>query len=141
MAKKSLTYHIFNDLSTAVSGIAKKVYLDRPKTTESEITDFIVVDLPTVIHNRVKGDMSVMAGCYGVYYVFVKSKDDYTPNMTKQTSLVQSVLDVFPISTSHITATEPTVLMKGEDGYGYHVTTITFKVRTKFNADKITNTN
>lgn len=136
MAKKSLIYHIFNDLATVVSGIAKNVYLDRPKTTDKEITDFIVVDLPTVIHNRVKGDMSVMASCYGVYYIFVKSKTDGTPNMDKQTYLTEQVMNAFPINGQHITASEPTILMKGDDGFGYHVTTITFKLRTKFNANK-----
>lgn len=139
MASKPLIYLIFDDLVAAVNGIAEKTYLDRPKLIAEEVKNFIVVDIPTEIRGRLKGDMDVMAGCYAVYYVFVRSKTNGTPNIGSQTSIVESVLNAFPISTKHITATEPSVLMKGDDGYGFHVTTITFKLRTKFNATRIIN--
>lgn len=136
MANKPLIYYIYNDLVTAVNGIAKKTYLDRPKALAEETTNFIVVDIPDNIRKRFKGDMNFMVGCYGVFHLFVKSKTDGTPNIDTQTRLTDSILNVFPINGIHVTASEPDVLMKGTDGYGYHVTTITYKLRTKFNADK-----
>lgn len=136
MERKPLIYLIYDDLVNAVKGIAKKTFLDRPKNLQEETQNFIVVDIPADIYGRVKGDLTVMAACYGVFYIFVKSKTDGTPNIDSQTRLTDSVLKAFPINGEHITASEPSVLMKGNDGYGYHVTTITFKLRTKFNADK-----
>ena len=69
--------------------------------------------------------------------MFCKAKTDRTLNIGAQSDLTQKVLDVFPINGKHVTATKPTVLMQGEDGYGYQVTQITFKLRTKLNAREI----
>lgn len=137
MERKALLYQIYDDLVKSVNGIARKTYLDRPKNTGSELANFIVIDIPTEIRGRLKGNSDVTAECYGTFSVFCKAKTDRTPNIVTQSSLVQSVLDVFPINKPHVTATRPTVLMQGEDGYGYQVTQITFKLRTKFNARDI----
>ena len=137
MAKKPLLYLILGDLTSAVKGISEKVYLDRPKTTPVEVTNFIVADIPTEVRGRIKGSLGVMADCFGTFTIFCKSKDDGTPAIEKQSDLTQKVLDLFPINGKHITATHPTILMQDADGFGYHVTEITFKLRTKFNAREI----
>lgn len=135
--KKPLTYLIYNDLVTAVKGIGKQTFLSRPKTASDELVNFIVVDIPTEIRGRVKGDFNFTVDCYGTISVFCKAKTDSTPNITMQSELSQKVLDLFPINGKHITASNPRILMQGEDGYGYHVTQITFKLRTKLNAREI----
>ena len=134
MAKsKPLLYNIYQDLVTAAKGIGEGVFLDRPKSGDKDLAKFVVVNVPTTIHNRVKGNLGVMAGCFGLYSVFCKAKTNATLNIGAQSDMVQSILDLFPINGEHISAVEPTVLMRGEDGYGYQVTQISFKIRTKFN--------
>ena len=137
MAGKPLIYLVYSDLVEAVKGIGKKTFLDRPKDTKEELANFIVIDIPTEIRGLVKGNADVTSECYGTYSVFCKAKTDRTLNIGVQSDLTQKVLDVFPINGKHVTATKPTVLMQGEDGYGYQVTQITFKLRTKLNARDI----
>lgn len=137
MAKRPLIYLIYDDLVTAVNGIGEKTFLDRPKNSYEELVNFIVVDLPTELRGRIKGYFDLSIGSYGTISVFCKAKTDRTPNIVMQSELVQKVLDIFPINGKHITASVPRVLMQGEDGYGYHVTEITFKLRTKLNARDI----
>lgn len=137
MAGKPLIYLVYSDLVEAVKVIGKKTFLDRPKDTNEELANFIVIDIPTEIRGLVKGNADVTSECYGTYSVYCKAKTDRTLNIGAQSDLTQKVLDVFPINEKHVTATKPTVLMQGEDGYGYQVTQITFKLRTKLNAREI----
>ena len=138
MTGKPLIYLIYDDLVEAVNGIGKKTFLDRPKNTSEELSDFIVIYLPTELRGRLKGNADVTSDCYGTFSVYCKAKTDRTLNIGVQSALTQKVLDVFPINGKHLTASRPTVLMQGEDGYGYQVTQISFKLRTKLNARKIT---
>lgn len=137
MAKKPLIYLVYNDLVAAVKDIGKKTFLDRPKNVAEELANFVVVDIPTELRGCVKGDFNFSVESYGTFSVFCKAKTDSTPNITMQSELTQKVLDIFPINGKCITASHPTVLMQGEDGYGYHVTQITFKLRSKLNAREI----
>ena len=132
--KKPLIYLIYDDLVSAVNGIGKKTFLDRPKSGSEELANFIVIDLPTELRGMVKGSFDVLADCYGTFYVFCKAKTDATINIGAQSTLIQKVLDVFPINGKHIVATNPSLLMRSEDGYGYQVTQISFALRTKLNA-------
>lgn len=134
MANKPLIYLVYNDLVEAVNGIGKKTFLDRPKNSNEELANFIVIDIPTEIRGLLKGNADVTSECFGTISVFCKAKTDRTLNIVAQSDLTQKVLDVFPINGEHVTATKPTVLMQGEDGYGYQVTQITFRLRTKLNA-------
>ena len=133
----SLVYLIYNDLVGAVKGVGEKTFLYRPKTLKEELTSFVVVDLPTELIGRVKGSIDFSAGCYGTFSVFCKAKTDDTPNIDAQSTLVQNILDLFPINGKHISAASPRVLLQGADGHGYQVTQITFKLRTKINARNI----
>lgn len=135
--KKPLIYLIYSDLVSAVNGIGKKTYLDRPKSVTEELANFIVVDIPTEIRGMVKGSVDFKADCYGTFSVFCKAKTDATINIGSQSELTQKVLDLFPINGKYITASRPRVLMQGEDGYGYQVTQITFSLHTKTNARNI----
>lgn len=132
--KKSLLYCIYDELVAAVDGIGKKTFLDRPHTSDDELENFIVVDIPTELKGQVKGSLNFRVDCYATYSVFCKAKKDGTPNIGVQTDLTQKVIDKFPINGKFITATKPTILMQGKDGFGYHVTQISFKLRTKLNA-------
>lgn len=132
--KQPLVYLIYGDLVKAVKGIGVKTYLGRPEPIGQDIAKFISIDIPTEIRGKVKGSFDTLADCYGTFSVFCKAKTDRTLNIGSQSDLTQKVLDVFPINGENITASKPRVLMQGFDETGYHVTEITFKLRTKFNA-------
>ena len=130
MANDTFLYKVFNDLVNAAKKTGKPAFLERPKTLKSELTDFVVVDIPTEIRQRVKGGLGFRSGAYGMFSVFCKSKTDGTININAQSSLVQQVLDVFPIAGETVEASNPSILISGADGFGYQVTQITFKLRT-----------
>lgn len=134
---KPLVYLIYEDLVKAVDGIGKKTFTYRPKNSSTELVNFVVVGLPTDIYGVFKGSTDVLAECYGTYSVFCKAKTDATVNVGMQSDIVQKVIDLFPINGKHVSASSPRILMQGEDGYGYHVTQITFSLRTKVNARNI----
>jgi len=134
VTKKPLIYLIYNDLVNAVKGIGKKTFLGRPEPIGEDIANFIVIDLPTELRGMVKGSCDTMVDSYGTFSVFCKSKTDRTLNIVSQSELIQKVLDVFPVNGKSVTASNPRVLMQGFDETGYQVTSISFKLRTKFNA-------
>lgn len=139
--KKPLLYLIYSDLTAAVKATGMEVFEGRrPKTAMSEKTHFATVELTTGLRGTVKGPIDVKAQCYGTVSVFCKAKEDGTLNMKMHTALVQSVTDLFPINGAHVTASQPRVLVDGEDGYGFQVTVISFLVKTKFNARNISTT-
>lgn len=128
---KSFLYGIYEDLTGAVEGLSSGVFLGRPDKTSSEMSSFIVVEIPTRIRNIIAGRVDLMAHCYATYTVYCKAKKDHTMKVGAQTDLVQAVIDRFPINGKYIAATRPQILMEGEDGYGYQATKITFSIRTK----------
>lgn len=127
----TMIYRIYNDLVAALKPLGKKVFLDRPKTLAREQHDFIVVSVATGVHSMIKGGINVYSDCYGTFTVFCKAKSDGTLNIGAQSELVQQVIDLFPIVGASISAVNPTILMQGEDGYGFHATQITFRIRYK----------
>lgn len=131
MEEKSFIFRIYEDLVNAVSALGKPVYLGRPKNLKEEVAAFIVVNLPTQLRTTVHGGFGSFTECFGTFAVFAKAKPDGTMNVNAQTELAQSVIDLFPIVGAHIDAVEPSVLVQDSDGYGYFVTMITYKVRTK----------
>ena len=134
MAKKALIYLIYDDLVSAVKGIASKTSLGRPEPIGSDVASLIVIDIPTEIRSRIKGSYDMAVDCYATFDIFCKSKSDRTLNIGSQSNLTQKVLDVFPINGKAVIASNPTVLLKGFDDTGYQVTSISFKLRTKLNA-------
>lgn len=130
MANDTFLYKVFNDLVNAAKKTGKPVYLERPKSLKSEVTQFVVVSLPAQIYGMVKGGLGFRSGSNGLISVFCKAKTDGTMNVNAQSNLVQQVLDLFPIVGDAVEASNPAILMQGSDGYGYQVTQITFKLRT-----------
>lgn len=132
--KQPLLYLIYDELVKAVEGIGKKTFLGRPEPVGENIANFVVIDLPVELKGLVKGSLDTMVESYGTFSVFCKSKSDRTLNIGSQSDLTQQILDKFPINGKSIAASSPRVLMEGYDETGYQVTTITFKLRSKFNA-------
>ena len=130
MENDTFLYKVFNDLVNAAEKTGKPVYLERPKSLKSEVTQFVVVSLPAQIYGMVKGGLDFRSASNGLISVFCKAKTDGTMNVNAQSNLVQQVLGLFPIVGDAVEASNPAILMQGSDGYGYQVTQITFKLRT-----------
>lgn len=130
MANNSFLFKIYDDIVSAAKKTGKPVFLERPKSLQSEVTQFIVFSLPAQIYGMVKGGLDFRSGSNGLISVFCKAKTDGTMNVNAQSNLTQQVLDLFPIVGESVEASNPSILMQGADGYGYQVTQITFKLRT-----------
>lgn len=134
---KPITYNILNSLCKNVqkTGIKSVYLIDRPEIS-LEQENFVVIDLPANIERGVKGNTDFILNTEGVFYLGVRSKSNGTPNIDKQTQLIQKLLDLFPIIDKYIVATNPTILFKGRDKSDFQITTITYNIRTKINSFK-----
>ena len=130
---KPLVYRIFADLTTAVSGIADKVSLGRPKTLAESVNTLISVELPNAMQGVFAGDPEMSLETFGVFNVYVKAKTDGTMNVGAQTSITEKLTKLFPIKGEVSVSTKPEARFMGYDGYGFHVTQIMFMIRTLIN--------
>lgn len=131
---------IFNELIDFVAGITgnrKIIFLDRrPDKTEDSMTQFVVITLPAEIKDIVAGSSDFALKTTGILYCYNRAKSNATLNLNSQSQFAYSIKKGFPLNAEHITATKPTLLMEGYDGNGFHVTSLTFRLRTKPNAFK-----
>lgn len=136
MANTTVTYQIFGSIVKALSGLKVKTYLqNRPKQVADKLDSFIVVDLPVTIQHATKGYDDYQYNTTAVIYAFSRAKTDGTPNIDKQTDLVRKISNCFPITDKYIECVNPRILLRGlDDKTDFHVTSITFSLRTKVNA-------
>lgn len=135
MANKTATYQMFNSVVAMLKSNKITAYLcDRPKEVPAKMSEFAVVDFPVALRRPYAGydDFRYTTSC--VIYLFVRAKNDGTPNIDKQTSLVRSICDMFPYTDSICECVKPVVRLRGSDDYGFQFTTITFTLRTKINS-------
>lgn len=138
MAKSTL-YHIYADLVNAVKDTVGFPYVflkDRPNVRNGSkpMSKFLVIDLPDSISDAVIGNEKTLLNTHGVFYAFVQARGNNTLDLNAMGDLVDALYDLFPISGEHVVATNPQVLMRGPDGEGFQVTTITFDLRCRWRA-------
>lgn len=136
---RSTIYKIYSDLVNAVKTIVgvKYVFLkDRPNTKDEDLpmSKFVVIDLPTPINDAVIGGNRTLLQTSGVIYAFTQSRSNNTLDVNAMGELVDSIVNLFPIDAMYVVATNPRVMMRGSDGQGFQVTTITFDLRCKWRA-------
>ena len=136
MAQKTTIAKIYDDLVNALEGIVERklIFAQRPDIKEAEqdmMTKFIVVDLPVSIEDMVVGKNKFHLTTTGVFYLISKAKKNRTFNITSLSDFTEEVTDKFPISGEYIAATNPVVLSRGVDEYGYQIVTITFDIHNK----------
>lgn len=136
---KSVLYNIYADLVNAMKDIveAKNVFLqDRPNIKEGSLpmSKFVVIGLPATIRDYVIGNRRTYLTTTGTISVFTQSKKNATLDLEPMGSLVDSVIDLFPISGVYCVASNPNVLMSGSDGDGYQVSIIAFDLRCRWRA-------
>lgn len=139
MAKKSVLYNIYADLTNAMKTVvgAKAIFLkDRPNISDADIQmpKFVVIDLPVDIEDYVIGMKKTILNTSGVFYLFTQSRSNGTLDVNSAGELADSVIGLFPIVGECCTAANPVLRMRGSDGQGFQVTTITFDLQTKWRA-------
>lgn len=135
MANKSATYQLLNSVVNMLKGCKVKTYLlERPKETPTKLSEFAVIDLPLALRRPYVGydDFRYTTTC--VIYLFCRAKNDGTPNIEAQSTLVRKVFECFPYTDAVCECVRPEVLHKGADEYGFQMTTVTFTLRTKINS-------
>lgn len=126
---------MFNSVTAMLKDCKIKTYLcDRPKETGTKMSEFAVVDFPVVLRRPYLGNDDFRYSTRGVIYLFVRAKNDGTPNIDAQTALVRKVCERFPYKDDMCECVDPSVLMRGADEYGFQLTTITFTIRTRINS-------
>lgn len=134
----STMYNMFNSLVKAAktTGVEHIYLQNRPKTSDTDSKNFVVVSLPTRMYRDVKGNDDFKVSTSGLFVISVRAKQDYTPNIKAQAELVQKFMDLFPIHDDYIVASNPTILLNGSDNTGFQTTSIMFDIRTKINSFK-----
>lgn len=132
---KPTLYNIFNSLVKAVktTGVENISLTNAPSSGNKNVSQFVVIALPSRLDRDVKGNDDFIVSTSGVFHIAVKAKSDNTPNIKAQTELVQKFMDLFPINDDYIAATSPQILINGDNKAGYQVTSIFFDIRTKIN--------
>nr|DAH30084.1 MAG TPA: hypothetical protein [Caudoviricetes sp.] len=119
-------------LDNAVSGLGIKVFpTSRPKSVPESMNEFVVVSLPVSVLNMTYGTVAH----YGLtrttcrIEVFVRDKAG-VENVSLLDHMVDEIVSSFPITRDGICVSNPTVVMEGADGYGFHVVAIQATVQT-----------
>lgn len=136
---KPLIYNVFADVVGKIKSAGfKKVYLkNRPSTVDKAVDSFVVFDLPAKIRRAVIGNDDFMCETEGIIYLYRREKTDGTPNISDQLELASKMMEIFPINTTHMTGTDPSIMLDGSDDNGFQVTVIAFEIRTKVNSYQI----
>ena len=137
MAEQSTIAKMYNDLVNALDGIVEKNYIfvgGRPDIKEADLETmkkYVVIELPVDIEDMVVGNYKFHLTTTGVFYLISAAKKNRTFNVNTLSDFTEEVTDRFPIRGEYITATNPTVLMRGMDEFGYQIVTVTFNVYNK----------
>ena len=138
MAGKSVLYRIYEDLVGAVKEVidTKYIFPDRPdsKQEEKPMTKFVVIDFPSDMEDYVIGSKRSLINTVGVIYLFTASARGDMLDIKASGNFTDSVIALFPINGKCCTAANPVVRGRGSDGNGFHLTTITFDLQTKWRA-------
>lgn len=139
MAKKSVLFNLYNDLTEAMKTVvaAKYIFLkDRPKISNDDtpMAKFAVIDLPVSIDDFVIGNKKTYLTTAGVFYLFVQARKNGTLDSNATGDFTDNVVGLFPIKGQYCSAANPVVRMTGSDGQGFQVVTITFDLQCKWKA-------
>lgn len=137
MAEKSTVAEMYNDLVNALDGIVERKYIflgGRPDIKEADLESmkkYIVIELPVSIEDMAAGNHKFHLITTGVFYLISEAKKNRTFNVNSLSDFTEEVTDKFPIKGEYIAATNPTVIMRGLDEFGYQIVTVSFDVHNK----------
>ena len=93
------------------------------------MNDFVVVSLPTSITNMTVGNCGMTRTTCRIE-IFVRDKDGQE-NIDRLDELTGKIESIFPITGDGMIASEPSVIMEGSDGNGFHVIVVQADFLTK----------
>lgn len=137
MAEKSTIAKMYDDLVNALDGIVEHDYIflgGRPDIKEADLETmekYIVIELPVGIEDMAFGNHKFHLTTAGVFYLISAAKKNRTFKVNTLSDFTEEVTDLFPIRGEYIAATNPVVLMRGMDEFGYQIVTVTFDIHTK----------
>ena len=101
----------------------------RPKWYRERMNEFIVVSLPVSITNMTVGNCGMTRTTCRIE-IFARDKDGQE-NIDRLDELTGKIESIFPITGDGMTASEPSVIMEGSDGNGFHVIVVQADFLTK----------
>ena len=137
MAEKTTISRMFDDLVNALDGIVERQFIFlgfRPDIKEADLetmTKYVVVELPVMIEDYAVGKNKFMLNTTGVFYLMSVAKKNRTFNVNTLSDFAEEVSDKFPIRGEYVIASNPKVIMRGTDEYGYQIVTVTFDIHTR----------
>ena len=146
MAAKSTLYNIFADLVDAVKNIVEPRFIflqERPNVKNGDVpmSRFVVIELPIDMRDQVIGHRKTFIETSGVFYAFTQARSNNTLDVNTMGGFVDEITALFPIVGKYCVAVNPAVRLRGSDGDGFQVTTITFDLRSRWGVFERKNNN
>lgn len=101
-------------------GISAKVFKGQRPSIAKEMTDFVVVSVPTSLT-----DLAAYGRCTSSIKMFVKNESNGLKNSTKFSLMYTKLCSIFPIQNdTYLFDVNPTLVSLGNDNEGFHVQAI-----------------
>lgn len=97
---------------------------NRPQATPEQMTDFVVVSIPTRLESSVCGSGYGTIKGYCNIEIYVKLKKSGMEDVNKMASMVGDILDMMPYRDEHVVVARPQVMLRGNDGLGFSATLV-----------------
>ena len=97
---------------------------DRPAAVSKQMDNFIVVSLPGLLSSMTYGSGFGNIRTYCTIEVYVRQKKGGAEDLEQMDTIVGDFLSLFPISDNLISASNPKMTLKGNDGLGFSATLI-----------------
>lgn len=129
---------LYYGIARVVNGICDKgYYQDRPASVMDRPNSYIVISLPSAVHNNELSE----AGEYNDFstsvllevYVrdLVSANNPNSMDIKTMDEKVDAILKLFPINTKDFKINNPQIILQTSDKSGFHVTFIQGQLRTK----------
>lgn len=112
-------------LFDAAKTVSENVFTnDRPAAVPKQMDNFIVVSLPGLLSSMAYGSGFGNIRTYCTIEVYVRQKKGSAEDLEQMDTIVGDILSLFPISDNFISASNPKLTLKGNDGLGFSATLI-----------------
>lgn len=112
-------------LFDAAKTVSENVFTnDRPAAVPKQMDNFIVVSLPGLLSSMTYGSGFGNIRTYCTIEVYVRQKKGGAEDLEQMDTIVGDFLSLFPISDNFISASNPKLALKGNDGLGFSATLI-----------------
>lgn len=97
---------------------------NRPQATPEQMTDFVVVSIPTRLGSSTYGGGYGVTSGYCNIEIYTKLKKSGMEDVNKMSEKVDSVLSMMPYHDEIIQIARPQVMLRGNDGLGFSATLV-----------------